>query len=588
MLREDDTSGGVEVHVPQLVVAALVSIGLSVLAATVITAVIFIAAVLLLRPHAPKPDPTQRSIKEPTPPRIYVLGQRRVFGSSMLFVNGTSRSAVDVWAFCEGPANAVTGVFLNDDAATIIGGYVQALPDGAYAGSLVKAGYNLGAATETAHAAVVAETPEWTSDHRGDGIVSGYLIKFPASSKKFLDVYPQGDNVQMSLVVEGLACFDPRDEAQDPDDPSTWLYTENPVLQHLWFYMVYRGYSYAERLEPVIGMWNDAADICDEAVDLSAGGTEPRYRGAIVFSGEMQPSDIESEIRAAYDGWTAEDAHGRVRVYAGKLYTPTLTLTENDVIDYQIGHNVITEDRINEIIVRTISADHNYNEVECDPWRDEDDILENGLNNTTLDLQVPSYTQGRRLAKRTMAKINSQNKGTVKVKRSGMAALGERYVHLTIAEAGTTIIDADVEIIGGERDYETGGMSLDFLSVDENVDAWNEETEDGDPAPTAEKPYLPPLEAPEIDSATAVTDISGTRVEIVAVDPGVAADEWFTRWRVVGSSSWVEETQTSEDLTFLTGIVPYDAMVEVEIAYGLGGSISPWSDPETVDTTLPS
>lgn len=574
---------------PQVIAAALVSIGLSALAAAIISTVILFVAVLLLKPGTPKPDPAERSVKSPAPARIYVLGCRRVYSSQMLFVNGNSRSSVDVFAFAEGPVNAVIGTYLNDDLVTVSGGFVQEIEDGGYKDNHVKAGWNLGPTPGTGNfAAVLAETSEWTSNHRGDGIVAGYLIKRPAKSKEFLDVYPQGDNINMSLVIEGRFMHDPRDEDSDPEDPSTWPYSENAVLGHLWYYMAYRGFSYADKIAPVEEYWITAADICDEAIALDGGGTEERYRIALLFSGEMQNSDIENEIRATYDGWTAEDANGCIRVYAGKLYTPTVTLTVDDVIDYQIARNVPSEDRLNEIVINTISADHDYNSVQCEEWRDEDDILENGLNNTNLTYQVPSYSQGRRLAKRQMSRVNAPLKGSIRTKRSGIVALGERYINLVITEAGSEIVNERVEIIGGERDYATGGCTFEFVGVDPNVDAWNAESEQGIPAPTVTKPYLPPLAAPVIDSATAIADVSGTRVQIVAEDPGVEGVEWFSRWRVVGTSSWVVESQTSEDLTFLTGIVPFDADIEVGIQYEASGSQSPWSATEEVGTDLPT
>lgn len=575
---------------PQALAAVLISLGVSALAAAIISTVIVFVAAMLLKPGTPKPDPSERSVKNPTPARIYIAGgPRRVWGSAMLFVNGNSRSAVDVWAFCEGPVNAVLATYLNDDAVSVSGGFVDPLDDDAYQGNKVKIGWNLGPTPGTANfAAVLAETTEWTSNHRGDGIVAGYLIKSPESSKKFLDTYPQGDNVSMSLVIEGVMCHDPRDIDSDPEDPSTWAYSNNAVLVHLWFYMVYRGYDYATKIAPVEDLWITAAGICDEPIDLDGGGTEPRYRASVLFSGEMQPADIENEIRATYDGWTAEDSDGCVRVYAGKLLdTVGITLTVGDIIDYQISHNVPGEDRINEIVITTISADHDYNEVQCDSWRDEDDILANGLNNSSVTFQVPSYSQGRRLAKSMMARVNAPLKGSIRTKRSARVALGRRFINLYIVEAGTVIVDAVVEIIGGERDYTTGGVSFDFIGLDGNRYAWNEASEQGLPAPTVTKTYLPPLDAPVIDTATALPDVGGSRVEIVAIDPGVAVDLWFTRWRIVGTSSWVVEEQTSEDLTFLTGIVPSDADVEVGIQYESGGSLSPWSTTEAVGTDLP-
>jgi hypothetical protein len=396
----------------------------------------------------------------------------------------------------------------------------------------------------------------------------------------------------MSLVVEGRKCHDPRDLGSDPTDPATWPYSDNSALLHLWFYMVYKGYDYAEKIAPVESLWVDAADICDESMSLDAGGAEPKYRGCIMFDTTMEPSAIEDEIRAAYDGWTAPDENGCIKVYAGKLYTPTVTITAADIIDYSLSEFVEHENYVNEIIVRHVSAAHDYNEVEPESWRDESDITTRGrVNSTGVDLQVPSHTQARRLAKRRMARNNAPYKGSVRVLFSSRAALYERYINLTIVDAGTTFFDGVVEVIGGERDYESGGATIEWVAVDENVDSWNAATEDGEPAPTQAKFYLAPLDTPTVSTATATLDSTGTAARI-ALDMDaitVTGVTWFTRWREAGDVSWLVEEQSTTGTVLITGQVPVDTNIEVAASYkSADGRRSDWSSTETVGTATSS
>lgn len=577
---------------PQALIPVLAGILGSTLAATIVaTAIFYVATTLitgmLMGGGSQKAEAGERTVRSPRPPRVYVLGGvRRVFGSQMLFSNGTDRSTLDVWAFCEGPISAVVQVFLNDDRVTLAGGYVQQLSDGSYKSNKAMAGYTLGPTPNVAPAAITAVSGgDWTANHRGDGIVTGYLRKIPVKSEDFLEVFPQGDNVTMSLAVEGMLVHDPREVGCDPDDPSTWVYRTNAVLLHLWFLMVFKGKDYATKFLPVEAMWIDAADIADEAVALAEGGTEPRYRGAILFSADMNPAQIEDDIRRTYDGWTAPDEHGCIRVFAGKLYVPTVTLDEHDIIDYQLRKNVPIEDRLNEIILRTYSPDHDYQEVECESWRDEDRILANGEINTTRTYQVPSYAQGRRLSKRDMARANPAASGAVSFKRSGLPALRERFVNLLIQEGGITLLDEVVEVIAGERVAESGGGALEFIVVDANIDAWNAVTEQGEPAPSGDKVYLTPLDAPVIAGVTVLTDDTGAaRVEIEVDAPGYEGVTWFTRWREQGSTSWLVEQQEVEGLLLTTSQVPIGVTVEVSAAYTVNGQLSPWADTEEIDT----
>jgi len=592
---------------PQALVGVIVKLGVSKLVATIAANVIVAAATtaitsLLFKPSVPKPDASERELKSPTPPRIYVLGKRRVFGSSMLFVNTTDSETVDVWAYCEGPIHAVAQVYLNDDPVTITAGSVQPLPDESYAGNKVLAGYNLGAFTETAHAPVVARVPDWTVNHRGDRIVSGYLVKQAVKADEFLEVYPQGDGVTMSLVVEGRLCHDPRNPGSNPLDPATWSYTDNAALHLLWYFMTYRSFDYATRIAPRLSMWISAADDCDVAMPLKDGGTEPKYRGCVMFSAEVEPKDIEEQFRQCFDGWTGRDENGCVLVYSGKVTAPTFSVGPGMILDYEVQSFVESENTLNEIIVRHVSEPHDFNMVEPTPWRDDGDILDRGMIvSATAEYQVPSHTQARRLAKRQLARANAFNRGKVMLNHLGREAANHRFVALKIVEAGATFFDGIVEIISAERDYETSGVTLDWISVDVNTDDWNPATEDGEPAPTATKTYLSPLEAPTIISASADfsdigqsddlggSSVKGVRILIAANGPIRDDLTWYARWRV-NSGPWSERQYGDADpgpgVSLVTDYVPYGTMVEVQVSYGTGdGRTSAWSLSKDVDTS---
>ncbi|WP_146049644.1 hypothetical protein [Novosphingobium sp. HII-3] len=580
---------------PQIVIPIIAQAGLSTFA-TLGIAVASIAATAfvtsLFAPKAPKPDASERTIKVPTPPRIWILGKRRSFGAQMLFVNTSESETVDVWAFCEGPVHAVTKVYLNDDPVTVTNGVVQKLSDGSYDDGRVLVGWNLGALIETAHAPVVERVTDWTANHRGDGIVSGYMIKRGVKSKNFLDVYPQGDNVSMSLAIEGRACHDPRNPASDPADPSTWAYTENAALHLLWYFMAYRGFDYGEKIAPRIQMWIDAANDCDTPVPLKAGGFEPKYRSAVMFTADNEPKDIEAQIRQNFDGWTGRDEDGCVVVHSGVVYTPTVSIGPDDIVDWELQDFVEAENTLNEIIVRHISEAHDFNMVEPTPWRDDADIALRGEVSTTNDYQVPSHTQARRLAKRMMARANAFQRGTIKLVFSARAAMAERYINLRIAEAGEVFFDGVVEIIGGERDYETGGVVLEYVSVDGNFDAWNPATEDGEPAPLTTKAYVSPTETPTITTATAELDATGTGARVRIIVEGYDRDDitWFARWRSTTDAAWNEQEYTDIDpgaaALLVTSVVPTEIAVDVAVAYSTGdGRTSEWSPTVTVSTS---
>lgn len=548
---------------------------------------------LLFGPKARKPDATERQQKNPVSPRVYGYGTRRVYGNLDLWLTASDGSTVDVISYVDGKAHAVRQVYLNDEKVTITGGVVQALSDGAYAGGVVQAGYNLGPTPNTAHAAVVSKLPGiWTTAHRGDGVVSGYVIKAPVKSKEYLKTYPQGDNVEMSLVIDLQLCFDPREAGHDIDDDSTWQWTENPVLHLLHYFIVRRGYDYTTRILPQIDKWIAAADVCDETMTLNAGGTEPRYRACILYDSQAKPHEVIASIIETFDGWYYINERNEVEIYAGVYTTPTVTLGPDHIVEYSHQANVIDEDVYNEIKIKYFSAAHDYNQPECQEWRDEDDISKRGLNSTGIEPQIPSYTQGRRLAKALMARQNANDRGQITTNYSGRIAAGQRFINLNLVEAGLTLYSGPVEIQKVMRNRTTGGLTIDWVRATPTAYDWNPATEDGYGAPVGDFPTLDPVDTPEITSAISVLASDGSSAQVaVTVDAPDRSDlTWFGRWKLSADSVWSETEYTDiaagSSVALLIGLVPLNASIDVAVAYQLGdGRLSAWSDTETVSTS---
>jgi hypothetical protein len=340
----------------------------------------------------------------------------------------------------------------------------------------------------------------WTNDHRGDGVVTGYMTKSPVNEGDFLKTYPQGDNIALSLVVDGWTFFDPRLPSQDWGDDDSWDGPfDNPILALLWYVVTKRGEDYAARILPVITYWIDAANICDAARSLKAGGTEKMYRAWIMYDSSAKPHEVISEILKTCDGWLGETTEGHLIVYAGELYVPTVTITPDQIVDYEVKSFVEDEDMLNEISVTYVSDQHDFNIVEATSWRDEADIVRRGrIAATSFGPQVPSHAQAQYLAKREMARANAPYSGTVTTNFSGREVIGQRYINLTITESGATFFDGVAEILTVERNPQTGGSIFTWKSVDTALDEWNPATEEGDPAPAGEGVDLAPVSAPPV------------------------------------------------------------------------------------------
>jgi hypothetical protein len=576
---------------------ALIASGLGMIATS--------AVALLFAPSMPKTDAATTQKKEPTPVRSKGYGTRRVFAKMMLFETALNGATVDVLAFLDGRSHARGQVYLNDDKVTLVGDVVQPLDDGRY-GDLtppkVYAGFNLGLATETAFAAVISLLPGiWTADHRGDGITSGYLIKNPVKDKNFLTVYPQGDSVVMSAVFDMQYLFDPRDETMDAYDPDSWVVSnpllDNPALALLHYLITDRGVDYDTQILPVIDMWTDAADHCDEMVEMKDGSFEKRYRCWFLYDMTAEPAQVITEIIKTFDGWYCQDALGRYLVYSGKFYEPTVTIGPEHIVDARHQAYVEEEDFYNEIVVTYISTPHDFNEVDTDPWRDEDDISERGKeNSTSFNPQVPSHAQARRLTKRQMARNNAPDRGTITTNYAGQIVEGQRYIHLNHVEAGATFYSGPAEVVTSpEKNLQTGGVTFDWVAVSESIDTWNAATEEGEPAALGDRVAPEPLDAPVIASATAelASDGSSAQIRIIGDAPDRNDLTWYVGWKAASDSIWNEAEYTDIDpspsVELLTSLVPTNSSIDVRIAYQTGdGRLSPWSSTETESTSTTS
>lgn len=558
---------------------AAAAITSSVIASVTIAGISSAAGLLGFGPKAPPAQSTVSTVKTPIPPRTYGYGRRRLYGSKILFETNSEGATVDVYAYADGEADGVEQVYLNDDKVTIVGGNVQTLPDNRYQSNHVKAGFSLGATPGTAFAEVIARLPGiWTANHRGDGVVAGYLVKLPEKSRSFLTTYPQGDNVELSAVFRLGKCFDPR--------TGLTAWTENPVL-HLMDYLVNkRGYDYATRFVPTLQYWIDAANVCDEAVPLKAGGSEPRYRSCVTYDATRPPKEIVGAILETFDGWIAPRGDGAFVVYAGKLYVPTVTLGPDEIINYNLPYGVANENRLDQLTVSYVSAEHDYNVVDTTPWGP------GGLKAEGFGPQTPSYSQNRRLAKRAFARANEFNRGSIVTNLGGRKARGHRYINLLIEESGIVFFEGLAEITAVKRDFTAGGLAIEWIAVDENIDGWNPATEEGEPAALGDRVAPQPVEVPMINAAYAVIEPNGASATIYIETDGNRGDAvtWYSRTRRVGDTAWNEVTHSdivdAATITLQTNLVPINDSIEVSIAYSNGsGQFSDWSATQTVSTS---
>lgn len=129
------------------------------------------------------------------------------------------------------------------------------------------------------------------------------------------------------VIADWSRVWDPRDGAQDPDDPETWIYSDNLALCILD----------AARNNPIkpyplsaliLDQFIAAADNADERVDLLAGGDEARYRlrGTVIWD----DAELEDQLLPLFEAGAARPIKqgGMLGIAPGAWVTPDFTLTD--------------------------------------------------------------------------------------------------------------------------------------------------------------------------------------------------------------------------------------------------------------------
>lgn len=565
------------------------------------------ASTALLAPDIPKPESFSAPYKGTRSSRVSAYGRNKLSGPYLLYEAANGR-AYDVIAFHDGRIAGIVELWLNDDVVTVgvDGGVISSTSDdGRYAANAptkrIHIFTRLGLPTETSFTADMDYTPlgagVWTASHRADGVATMAIRSRSVEKPDMSNTYPNGAPMG-AVTADCLLTYDWRDEAQDIEDDDTWECSYNPMVQLAdYLTSTHHGmrFSFAERILPAVEEWTAAADACDEAVTLKAGGTQPRYRSSGPFQHISAPIEVIGKILETCDGWMTTRGDGCFVPKAGKYEAPTVTFTDKHVVDYAIQRFVEDEQATNVLLVSYTSPDHEYNEVETDAWRDEADITERGIERSQpMPLSwVQHNSQARRLAKRKMSRLTADIRGTFTTTLYGLRGLGERYIRLQISEIAA-LNDLVIEITSAEIDLSSMRVTFNFISADPNIDDWDAATEEGD-GPSGDG-KVPPvaLDAPTISTITPqfVSSGAGDGVQLHIEGLGPDRDDltWFIRTRVTGATSWnnvaeITDTDPAANFEGDSGFVESVASLDVGLGYQTGGEDTRWSATSTVDTT---
>jgi hypothetical protein len=181
------------------------------------------------------------------------------------------------------------------------------------------------------HAALSTAFPGWNANYIGLKHAYAVIVLDPTKAgNPFESGIPD-----FTFDVFGFRLFDPRDGTQSATDQTTWKYSDNPALASGTYLVHKLGMNFtADSVD-----WTSvatAADVCDAARPLLAGGTEKTFTCCLRWRTDERHEEVLAKLGAAMLGGTFF-VGDKWRVFAGHFDAST---AETVTIDTYAGQGL--------------------------------------------------------------------------------------------------------------------------------------------------------------------------------------------------------------------------------------------------------
>ena len=267
-----------------------------------------------------------------------------------------------------------------------------------------------GADDQTASTKLIADIPnsKWTSDHRLRGRAYMYIrMGRDADGDNFPTGVPE-----ITAVIKGRKVYDPREVSHDPDDKSTWAWSDNPALC-IRDYLT-QDFGLGEKdIQVDDDLVETAANVCDQTAD--DGSTRYTCNGA--FTTGIQPYDLLNSILTSMGGllWYAQ---GQWRMKPAYWTAPTESFSEDDfrsAISVSTRHS--RKDNFNTVEGTFRGPKSNYALTTFPAVDSAASITADGGTVSKIDLEMP-FTDTPEEARRIARIVLERNRQQLTVRAS--------------------------------------------------------------------------------------------------------------------------------------------------------------------------
>lgn len=547
---------------------------------------------ILFRPKQPKPEDVQTSVRNPTAARQRHYGRVKTSGP-WVFCDSTGGELQKLIALGTGELDAIEEYWADDRLVVPgVGGTVSASPFD----DKLRIYSRLGLAIETHYAELESLHPEWTSDHRGDGVSSLFARQEPSEQEDLSDRFPNLANTSYRVVARGSKVFSLNPDSP-PDSPAGLVWTEN-AAGIIRDYMCHPdGMRFPDELfTPTVASsrWVTAFARAAVAVPLKAGGTEAAYRLWGTYTFDERPADVLGRMLVSCDGRIIPTPDGGVTLDIGTWEEPTVVIDADTIVGFSdVSRGRDIQATANTIRATFLSPFHDYQATDADPWVDDADVSARGEITADKSYNMaPSHAQARRLMKLDAYRAKPNWTGTFQCNLMALAAFGKRFIRVTypLFEIDEVFEVIDFRFIIQPNDegiQHLVGVTLTVYSMPEEAYEWNAATEEGD-APLSEEVTVDRT-IPEPDNFTfteKIIVVSGQAfsVGLLSFDPPPADSLRVQgRYKRTSDTAWlvipIGDGETEGQTGALEDGVEYEAQVR---HVTVTGRVGDWTASETL------
>jgi len=429
---------------------------------------------LVARALTPKPDLGSQMngqsvmTREPAHSRKIVYGRARI-GGNVVYLESTGDDNKYLWlviAVAGHEIDAYEKVYFNDKLVWQNGSYY-----GSYSGK-VEIGFFKGDQNSADNTTVSPRTDnlvnasdnKWTNDHKLLG--TAYMV---VRLEYDQEVFSQG-LPNISTIVRGKKVLDP--------ETSTTAWSQNPALC-IYDYLRDTQYGLGESASNILtSSVNNAKDICDQPVDLSAGGDQPRYTmDGVVDTGNSIKANIENMTGAMIGRLVFSG--GKFEIHAGAYVSPTVTIDESMIVgEISVQTKQSRRNAFNGVKGVFLSEEDNYILADYPAQISSTFAAQDG-DPIYLDMPLP-YTvnniRAQRIAKLALLRSRQQEAITIPCNLNALKFKVGDNITITYARLGYS---AKVfEVVGYSMGFGADQMVVNVEAIETASNIWDWETSD--------------------------------------------------------------------------------------------------------------